>query len=76
MTYRERVAIEHPEAIKPIVPGGVIGCPHNYGYETKQTALTACRFGEVGGACAACWGRQAPPRKVKPRRKEHEKANG
>lgn len=76
MTYRERVAIEHPEAVKPIVPGGVIGCPYNYGYETWQAAKTTCRLGSVVGACTVCWGRQAPPRKVKPRRKEHEKANG
>lgn len=76
MTYRERAKIEHPEAISPIVPGGVIGCPHNYGYETPRSSQSACRLGEVVGACTVCWGRQAPPRKVKPRRKEHEKTNG
>lgn len=72
MTYRERVAIEHPEAISTSAPEGVVGCPYHYGYETLQTS---CRCGQVG-ACTICWGRQAPPRKVKPRRKEHEKANG
>lgn len=72
MTYRERVKIEHPWAISQTAPGGVILCPDNFGYEMT----TACQCGQTVGACNICWGRQAPPRKVKPRRKAHEKANG
>lgn len=78
MTYKDRIAFEHPEAIYPLAPSGVLGCPHDYGFEdlpscgmkTKPPRMTYRR-----NECAFCWGQEAPPRKVKPRRKEHEKAN-
>lgn len=71
MTYRGRVAIEHPEAVNRYAIGGVIGCPSAYNYENERKCSP---LGEK--ECANCWNRNAPPRKVKPRRKEHEKANG
>ena len=67
MTYRERIAIEHPDRLSPWAGGGVIGCPSSYGYE-PHGAHEPC----VDQGCDYCWNRQAPPRKVKVR----EKTNG
>lgn len=32
MTAREKLAIEYPEQIDYLEPGGCIGCPKDYGY--------------------------------------------
>lgn len=63
MTYRERAAIEHPDRIGSY-PGGVIGCPSNYGY----TDATSCP-GVSAQNCKTCWSRAAQPRKVRVRKK-------
>ena len=67
MTYRERVTIEHPEAVSHDWGGGVAGCPRFYGYEDT----CPCTAGSQLEECTHCWDREAPPRKVKPRRKKN-----
>ena len=66
MTYRERVAIEHPEQIVPHCKGGVWGCPGNYWegapYNHELQEFHCDISDEV---CTACWDREAPARKVK-----------
>ena len=32
MTAREKLAIEHPEQLDDVEPGGCLGCPKDYGY--------------------------------------------
>ena len=51
MTYREKVAIEHPEAISDAALGGVKDCPLDYGYEGDY---------DCDGDCAECWNREIP----------------
>lgn len=54
MTYREKLKIEHPDAINPESDDGCEGCPHNYGY---------CEFDRdvcAGSTCAECWDREIP----------------
>lgn len=60
MTFRERIAIEHPEAVGRGL-GGVAGCPSSYGYEDT----CPCAVGNQLEECTHCWDREAPPRKVK-----------
>lgn len=66
MTYRERYLWEHPGTKFDFISAN---CP-----EPKETE---CPFAyDNDRDCVDCWNRVAPPRKVKPRRKEHEKTNG
>ena len=67
MTYRERVAIEHPEAVNSDSAGGVWGCPGDY-WEGAPNIQSSCDVAH--GACTVCWDRQAAPRKVKVRKKK------
>ena len=57
MTFREKLAKEHPECINPNVRGGCERCPHSYGYES---------YGNVDCfniGCANCWDREIPEEK-------------
>lgn len=72
MTFRERIAIEHPEKLMDSAMGGVFSCPFAYNYEGVPSRGCGILSHEK---CKNCWDREAPPRKVKPRRKEHEKAD-
>lgn len=58
MTYREKLANEHPEEIDDKEWGGCNGCPSSYGYERFQ----GCRDGNEE-ACTACWDREIPEEK-------------
>ena len=51
MTYRERLAKEHPECVDVRHLGGCKYCPSDYGYETKSYCTLNCY---------ACWGREMP----------------
>ena len=71
MTYRERIAIEHPEEINPYCEGGVRGCPGMVYPGAPSSESCPCPYHEITNAgCTACWDRQAPPRKVKVRKKK------
>lgn len=53
MTFREEASKLHPERVKPIYIGGVLGCPRDI--ETCPYILGAC-----GNNCRACWDREIP----------------
>lgn len=70
MTYRDRIAFEHPENLIKTSMGGVFGCPSDYGYELQSYCYGNPNYLK----CAECWDREAPPRKVKVRRKNADLA--
>lgn len=53
MTFREEVAKFHPERVKPIYQGGVLGCPRD---------IEVCPYllGASENNCRACWDREIP----------------
>ena len=64
MTFREKLAQEHPEKVSTAALGGCEGCPITYGYEdtspedgcwdTWNTPL------HKNARCTACWDREIP----------------
>lgn len=52
MTFREKLAMEHPEKVGSQFRGGCSGCPETYGYEKT--------FNCVGVPCSECWDRTIP----------------
>lgn len=58
MTFKERLAIEHPENIDDTYNGGCIGCPKDYGY-SEDIYLTCGKHGVVRD-CEYCWNRKIP----------------
>lgn len=54
MTFREKVQKEHPEAIDMLNPGGVLGCPIDYGYEKNPPPCGLI------STCMSCWDREIP----------------
>ena len=56
MTFREKLALEHPEAIAESCQGGCIGCPSSYGYEEN---LEECEESSEK-KCTRCWDREIP----------------
>lgn len=56
MTFREKLAKEHPEKIEPGCMGGCRGCPSTYGYTTRAEDNKICP--EI--TCYACWDRVIP----------------
>ena len=55
MTYREKLAIEHPECVGYEYAGGCKDCPSTYGYVPKED--TKC---ENYSGCTECWDREIP----------------
>lgn len=55
MTCREKLAIEHPDAILDWCDGGCYGCPIDYGYLPKPDP---CIY--TSDTCTACWNREIP----------------
>lgn len=53
MTFREEASKLHPERVKPIYVGGVLGCPRDI--DTCPYILGAC-----GNNCRDCWDREIP----------------
>lgn len=51
MTYRERLAIEHPELVYDIYEGGCCGCPSDYDYEPDRGPCSK------DSDCTKCWDR-------------------
>lgn len=57
MTFREKLAQEHPEKVSPLFTGGCGGCPRNYGYERK---LACSGYNMTDAECTSCWDREIP----------------
>lgn len=53
MTFREKLAKEHPDCINEIFMGGAKYCPYKYGYEEQPKDCT-------GHLCSKCWDREIP----------------
>lgn len=53
MTFREKLALEHPDRIGECYDGGCQGCPCHYGYEDKAEV-------ECFHKCEDCWNREIP----------------
>lgn len=60
MTCREKLAIEHPDKIKPDHSGGCEGCPHHYGYLNPDPEF--CNPERYN--CVKCWDREIPENKT------------
>lgn len=59
MTFREKLAMEHPDSVDPGYVGGCEGCPHGWGYE--KYAFIDCGRAEPGkNMCRKCWDRVIP----------------
>jgi len=52
MTFREKLAQEHPEKITDKTLSECFGCPSDYGYESDDFCYAA--------SCTACWSREIP----------------
>jgi|GEM_PF-847054 hypothetical protein len=60
MTFKEKLAQEHPDLVNDKWAGGASGCPCDYGYEPFDREIGSCpRPGQPGG-CGACWDREMP----------------
>lgn len=57
MTYREKIAQEHPEKLRRFFEGGVQGCPSKYEYEDKNICP---KIDKTVPDCAACWDSEIP----------------
>lgn len=60
MTYKERLALEHPSNIDPELYGGCCGCPAQYGYCKEDEELCALKNGKAPEICEECWNREMP----------------
>ena len=62
MTAREKLAIEHPEKLDDLEPGGCMGCPEDYGYLPDADFCTNNydRYGDLFERCKRCWDREIP----------------
>ena len=62
MTAREKLAIEHPEKLDDLEPGGCMGCPEDYGYlPDADFCVNNCdRYGDEFERCKKCWNREIP----------------
>jgi len=60
MTFREKLAKEHPECVSGDFCGGCQNCPYNYGYEKRGNGV--CHYVKIQGdaICRACWDREMP----------------
>lgn len=52
MTFKEKLAKEHPECLTDNTASGCLGCPSNYGYAPDGDCSAP--------SCAACWSREIP----------------
>ena len=50
MTAREKLAIEYPEKLDDVEPGGCLGCPEDYGYLPDADFCTNC-YGDLFERC-------------------------
>ena len=62
MTAREKLAIEYPEQLDDVEPGGCLGCPEDYGYLPNADFCKSGddRYGDLFERCKKCWDREIP----------------
>ena len=62
MTAREKLAMEHPEQLDNVEPGGCLGCPEDYGYLPNADFCKSGddRYGDLFERCKKCWDREIP----------------
>lgn len=60
MTFRERLAKEHPDAIDSTQYGGCVNCPCSYGYESRYTQTLCDGNLPSETVCTQCWNREIP----------------
>lgn len=58
MTFRERLAKEHPEKIDEDYNGGCAGCPYDYGYCEVSSLDRMCA--DDNYTCDDCWNLECP----------------
>ena len=57
MTYREKLAFNHPNKLDSSCIGGCQGCPYDYGYASTCLARLENRsFNDE--VCTRCWDRE------------------
>lgn len=54
MTFKEKLAIDHPENVRPYFLGECLGCPEDYGYEPAGYRRKCNHKHEE------CWNREMP----------------
>ena len=62
MTAREKLAIEYPEQLDDVEPGGCLGCPEDYGYLPNADFCKSGddQYGDLFERCKKCWDREIP----------------
>ena len=67
MTAREKLAMEHPEKLDDLEPGGCLGCPENYGYlpDPDFCENDYDHYSTRFECCKKCWDREIPEEKEK-----------
>jgi hypothetical protein len=58
MTYKEKLAIEHPNEIDPGCLGGCHGCPGSHFNGAPRISYGTCTYNEEH--CTACWNSEIP----------------
>ena len=67
MTFREKLAQEHPDFLNDAFDGGCANCPRHYGYEEISPAFCGDANDEM---CRKCWDREMPV--IKPMTQEEQ----
>lgn len=60
MTYKEKLAAEHPLNVNEEEYGGCYGCPSDYDYCDKDYDLCKLKCGKGREFCEECWNREIP----------------
>ena len=62
MTAKEKLAIEYPDQLDDVEPGGCLGCPEDYGYLPNADFCKSGddRYGDLFERCKKCWDRKIP----------------
>ena len=62
MTAKEKLAMEHPEKLDDLEPGGCLGCPEDYGYLPNADFCKSGddQYGDLFERCKKCWDREIP----------------
>ena len=62
MTAREKLAMEYPEQLDDVEPGGCLGCPEDYGYLPNADFCMSGddQYGNLFERCKKCWDREIP----------------
>ena len=62
MTAREKLAMEYPEQLDDVEPGGCLGCPEDYGYLPNADFCKSGdnQYGDLFERCKKCWDREIP----------------